>query len=77
MKRERSKVIAVRTAVLLLALSSCTGKAPPQDQRTQRERDSILAKSKLPGAGGVGAALRLSDSADARRRREDSIARSP
>lgn len=38
-----------------------------------RERDSVLAGSKLPGARGVGGALRASDSAAARRAREDSI----
>jgi hypothetical protein len=39
-----------------------------------RARESALAKSGLPGATGIGSALRVSDSADARRKREDSIA---
>ena len=39
-----------------------------------RARESALAKSGLPGATGIGSALRMSDSADARRKREDSIA---
>ena len=77
MKPERSSGPILLAAVTLLSLWSCGGKAPPSQQRSQRERDSILAKSRLPGATGVGAALRLSDSADARRRREDSIARNP
>ncbi|HEU5219156.1 MAG TPA: hypothetical protein VFU23_10885 [Gemmatimonadales bacterium] len=38
-----------------------------------RAQDSAIARSNLPGAKGVGAAMRLSDSADARRRREDSV----
>ena len=46
----------------------------PRRPLTARERESALAKSRLPGATGIGAALRVSDSADARRRREDSIA---
>ena len=40
-----------------------------------RARESALAKSGLPGATGIGSALRVSDSADARRQREDSIAK--
>lgn len=40
---------------------------------TQRERDSILAQSRIPGARGVGAAMRAADSIEARLRRADSI----
>jgi hypothetical protein len=40
--------------------------------RSERERDSILGASRLPGATGVRGALRVSDSAEARNARIDS-----
>ena len=70
------------SAVLALALAACarsnaaeskTGKAP----LTERQRDSVIGDSRLPGAGGVKAALRVSDSASAKRAREDSISSQP
>jgi hypothetical protein len=65
--------------VLLLAPAGCTsredGVAKPA--RTERERDSILGASRLPGAGGVRGALGASDSADARNARLDSLANQP
>lgn len=54
----------------LLALG-CASKPPA---RTERERDSAIAQSRLPGAAGVKATLRVSESAAARRARLDSIA---
>jgi len=65
----------MRTLLILLALStslsSCrrTDSAPPP--ASERERDSIIGASQLPGAQGVRGALRASDSAAARRARED------
>jgi len=58
--------------VLALMLAGCAGKKPPE--RTERERDSLIAQSRLPGAAGVKAALKVSDSAAARRARLDSVA---
>jgi hypothetical protein len=57
-----------------LALAGCAGGGEPKPavQKTERERDSVLGASKIPGARGVGAALKVSDSAAARRAREDS-----
>jgi hypothetical protein len=51
---------------------ACSSSKPPA--RTERERDSTLAQSRLPGAKGVGAALKASDSAAARAARLDSVA---
>ena len=44
------------------------------DTLTERQRDSILAGSRIPGARGVGAALRAADSTNARIRAADSVA---
>jgi hypothetical protein len=65
--------------VLLLALVGCLSKSeegskPP---RTERERDSILGNSQLPGARVVRRALGETDSAAARNARLDSVANQP
>jgi hypothetical protein len=69
---------ALLTAIAALLLTSGCGKKA-ESARAEHPvagiEESTLARSKLPGAGGVAAALRLSDSAAARRAREDSIAR--
>ena len=57
--------------ILVLAVA-CTRDPGPQSG-TQRERDSVLGASKLPGAQGVRGALRASDSAAARNARLDSV----
>lgn len=65
------------TAALMLALvAGCSHAEKPKaaNTLTERQRDSAIGASKLPGAQGVKGALRASDSADARRAREDSIA---
>jgi len=54
------------------ACRSDSGQARPA---TQRERDSVLGASKLPGAQGVRGALMASDSAAARNARLDSVDR--
>lgn len=62
--------------VLLVVAGGCrkpSDHAPPADQRA---RDSAIGASRLPGAQGVRGALRVSDSAAARRAREDSVAES-
>ena len=70
------------TRLILLAgvLSSSCG-SKDTSARTEHPaagvQESVLAKSKLPGASGVGAALKVSDSASARRKLEDSIATAP
>ncbi len=59
----------------LLLLAGCGGKSTSAraEHPAAGVQESALAKSKLPGASGVGAAMRLQDSAAARRAREDSI----
>lgn len=64
----------MRIALLLLLVftASCAGRRPAP--RTERERDSIIGQSRLPGAAGVKGALKVSDSAAARTARLDSVA---
>ena len=45
--------------------------------RTEREADSVIGQSKVPGAPAVRKALEVSDSGAARARAMDSIATSP
>lgn len=70
------------SAVLLLAVvAACGGggqkagarRAGGSDTLTQRQRDSILAQSRIPGARGVGRAMNAADSASARVRVTDTI----
>ena len=59
----------------ILLAGACTPDSRPARAGTQRERDSVLGASKLPGAQGVRGALRAADSADARNARLDSVDR--
>jgi hypothetical protein len=66
-------------AALLLVISfvGCTPKEEGEGGkhvRSERERDSILGASRLPGARVVRGALGVSDSATARNARLDSVA---
>ena len=58
----------------LVLLAGCTDKKKAQESSlTQRERDSIIGESVLPGAQGVRGALEAADSAAARQRRAAEI----
>jgi hypothetical protein len=59
--------------IVLAGIFSCTGKEPDGSKKdlTQRQRDSVLAETPLPGAEVVGRALEVSDSTAARARRLD------
>jgi hypothetical protein len=59
---------------IVVGAVGCRTSASATRARTERERDSAIGASQLPGAQGVRGALRVSDSADARRAREDSAA---
>jgi hypothetical protein len=68
---------AVRCAILL-ALGACGGgssggRRAGSDTLTERQRDSILAKSSIPGAAAVGKAMTAADSTSARVRAADTI----
>ena len=69
-----SHVRGAWAAVLLgCALAGCTGgDDDAREPATRREQDSTLGASRLPGAQGIRGAIKVSDSAAARRLREDS-----
>ena len=65
-------------AVMVIGLTACgSGKSDQaaSDTLTQRQKDSILANSKIPNARAVGSAMRAADSTSARVLRADSVAR--
>jgi hypothetical protein len=73
--REKFMRVRVLIAVALVTMA-CAGSDTPANNRdtmTQRQRDSVLAQSRLPGAQGVGRALSASDSVRARNAQLDSI----
>ncbi len=60
----------------LIACGGDTGQKPAtinRDTLTERQRDSILAGSRIPGASGVGKAMRVADSTSARVSASDTI----
>jgi len=63
----------------LTILAACGGgdsgkQAVNRDTLTERQKDSILAKSSIPGASNVGRAMRAADSTSAGAHRVDSTA---
>jgi hypothetical protein len=66
---------ALSLCVVATLLLGCSSDRPAnnRDTMTQRQRDSVLAQSGLPGAQGVGRALSASDSVRARNAQLDSI----
>jgi len=66
--------------LLLVCLAACSGQsgddrqAVNRDTLTQRQKDSILAKSRIPGASAVGRAMTAADSTSAGAHRADSVA---
>ena len=65
-------------ALLLIAAacsSSDTSQTVNRDTLTQRQKDSILAQSTIPGAGAVRRAMTAADSASRRALQADSQAR--
>lgn len=67
---------ALAAAVVAVACAGC-GKQQSREAKapmTEAQRDSAIAASKLPGAGVVGKALSVADSAEARAQRENEAA---
>lgn len=65
------RLIAI--ALIVVGCSSNDTAMNDRDTMTQRQRDSVLAQSSIPGAGGVGKALSAADSLRARNARLDSV----
>jgi len=65
----------MRGIFLLLLVAGCGTSGDERQRSTDRERDSVLGASKLPGAAGVRGALRATDSAAARNAQLDSLER--
>jgi hypothetical protein len=68
----RFTIVGLVLAFAFLFAAGC-GPEDSGQTRTEGARDSAIAESQLPGAGGVGGALRAADSAEARRAIQDSI----
>lgn len=68
MSARRSLGIAI---LLAIALASCAKEGAPKRALTERERDSTLGKSVIPGGAVVTRALAVSDSEAARAQRMD------
>ena len=52
-----------------------TSDRTPEKKLSQRQRDSVLSKSKLPGAKTVGKSISASDTASARVKRIDDLSK--
>ena len=63
----------ILAALIAVGCSRDETVANDRDTMTQRQRDSVLAQSGLPGAKGVGKALSAADSIRARNARLDSL----
>lgn len=62
-------LLAAAFLAVLVLFPGCardTSEEEPRSQMTERQRDSALAESGLPGASAVGRALAISDTAAAR-----------
>jgi hypothetical protein len=60
------------------ALAACQGDdAERRPLGSERQRDSAIGASKLPGARGVAGALEAADSASARRAQEEAAGQEP
>ena len=73
-----SRTLQVMLAALSLAAIACEkGETEKKQELSQREKDSVFASSRVPGAKAVGKALSTADSANARQARFDSVDKSP
>ncbi len=74
------RLIVIGSTLLSLALFACAKDDTTQTStttRTQREKDSILAGSQIPGAKAVKKAMTVADSATARQIRIDTSQQNP
>jgi hypothetical protein len=65
----------MRAVVLCFLVAACRTGESRRPEATERQRDSVIGASQLPGAAGVRGAVRAADSAAARNARVDSLDR--
>jgi hypothetical protein len=65
----------MRAVLLCFLLAACSTPESRRPEATERQRDSVIGASQLPGAAGVRGAVRAADSAAARNARIDSLDR--
>jgi len=70
--RNRTPIVSIFALLAVTACSSDTG-GNRRDTMTQRQKDSVLGQSGIPGAQGVTKALNAADSVKARQAQTDSI----
>jgi hypothetical protein len=68
-----SLVIALLVAAACGGGSGSAGRRAGGDTLSERQRDSMLSKSSIPGARGVGRAMSAADSASARVQAADTV----
>jgi hypothetical protein len=73
----RTTIHACLSGVLAACLCGCAGEPDERANLTQREKDSILAGSQIPGARAVKKSMSSADSATARQKTLDSADREP
>jgi hypothetical protein len=69
----RAVLFAVLLAVAGCGGGSSDGRRAGGDTLSERQRDSILSQSRIPGASAVGKAMRVADSTSARVQAADTI----
>jgi hypothetical protein len=70
----KAEILLVLIPVVLACSGGGKGSArQSRDTLTERQRDTALAKSGIPGASAVGKAMRVADSTSAQIRAADSI----
>ena len=74
----KRRLMVAATVAGLFALAACgqssdTPGAAAADTLTRAQKDSIVSNLPIPGAGGVGAAMRARDAANAKVQQHDTI----
>lgn len=78
LRKSSSLIFGILVALFIsLLISACSedGEESSKEELTQRQRDSVLAETGLPGAELVGTALEAADTTEARARRLDELAK--
>jgi hypothetical protein len=73
MKQHVRLIVAVSLAAVACGTSSSNSSKVNRDTLTERQNDSILAKSSIPGASAVGKAMKAADSTSARVTASDTV----